>query len=67
MMLIGINIEIAYWGIISNDFFFYRNCEILDNYVFKVPTNQRQNAKLKVDQLKYDVKHLQVRHILSLI
>lgn len=46
--------------------FFYRNCEILDSYVFKVPVNQRQNTKLKVDQLKYDVKHLQVRHILGL-
>uniref|UniRef100_A0A336LPP1 CSON015430 protein n=1 Tax=Culicoides sonorensis TaxID=179676 RepID=A0A336LPP1_CULSO len=35
------------------------NCEKLDVYVFKVPVGQRQNAKMRVDQLKYDVRHLQ--------
>lgn len=27
--------------------------------MFKVPTVQRQNAKMRVDQLRYDVRHLQ--------
>ncbi|XP_018330781.1 probable Golgi SNAP receptor complex member 2 [Agrilus planipennis] len=36
-----------------------KNCEKLDTLLFKVPLPQRQNAKLKCDQLKYDCKHLQ--------
>uniref|UniRef100_A0A1L8DUP4 Putative golgi snap receptor complex member n=1 Tax=Nyssomyia neivai TaxID=330878 RepID=A0A1L8DUP4_9DIPT len=35
------------------------NCERLDVFVFKVPVQQRQNAKMRVDQLKYDIRHLQ--------
>lgn len=31
----------------------------MDVLVFKVPAPQRQSAKLKVSQLKYDVSHLQ--------
>lgn len=38
---------------------YYRNCEKLDVSVFKVPVAQRQNAKMRCDQLKYDSKHLQ--------
>ncbi|XP_012547763.1 golgi SNAP receptor complex member 2 isoform X1 [Bombyx mori] len=35
------------------------NCEKLDIYVFKTPINQRSMAKMRVDQLKYDNKHIQ--------
>ncbi|XP_022126490.2 probable Golgi SNAP receptor complex member 2 [Pieris rapae] len=35
------------------------NCERLDILVFKTPINQRPMAKMRVDQLKYDSKHLQ--------
>ncbi|CAF4883583.1 unnamed protein product [Pieris macdunnoughi] len=35
------------------------NCEKLDILVFKTPINQRPMAKMRVDQLKYDNKHLQ--------
>ncbi|KAJ8734801.1 hypothetical protein PYW08_014051 [Mythimna loreyi] len=35
------------------------NCERLDIYVFKTPVNQRPMAKMRVDQLKYDNKHIQ--------
>lgn len=35
------------------------NCEKLDLYVFKLPIEQRQNAKMRSDQLKYDNRHLQ--------
>uniref|UniRef100_A0A182M6V1 Golgi SNAP receptor complex member 2 n=1 Tax=Anopheles culicifacies TaxID=139723 RepID=A0A182M6V1_9DIPT len=35
------------------------NCDRLDVLLFKVPVAQRQNAKMRVDQLKYDVRHLQ--------
>ncbi|KAG7304457.1 hypothetical protein JYU34_011401 [Plutella xylostella] len=35
------------------------NCEKLDIYVFKTPINQRPMAKMRVDQLKYDNKHIQ--------
>ncbi|GAB0092345.1 Probable Golgi SNAP receptor complex member 2 [Sergentomyia squamirostris] len=35
------------------------NCERLDVFVYKVPVAQRQNAKMRVDQLKYDIRHLQ--------
>ncbi|XP_055608077.1 probable Golgi SNAP receptor complex member 2 [Uranotaenia lowii] len=34
------------------------NCDRLDVLVYKVPATQRQNAKMRVDQLKYDVRHL---------
>lgn len=37
-----------------------RNCDRLDVLVFKVPISQRPNAKMRVDQLKYDIRHLQV-------
>lgn len=36
------------------------NCDRLDVLVFKVPAATRQSAKMKVDQLKYDIRHLQV-------
>ncbi|XP_055324524.1 probable Golgi SNAP receptor complex member 2 [Sitodiplosis mosellana] len=35
------------------------NCDRLDVLVFKVPAAQRPNAKMRVDQLKYDIRHLQ--------
>ncbi|XP_052903539.1 probable Golgi SNAP receptor complex member 2 [Anopheles moucheti] len=35
------------------------NCDRLDVLLFKVPVAQRQNAKMRVDQLKYDIRHLQ--------
>ncbi|XP_038208518.1 probable Golgi SNAP receptor complex member 2 [Zerene cesonia] len=35
------------------------NCEKLDIMVFKTPINQRPTAKMRVDQLKYDNKHIQ--------
>ncbi|KAK9882503.1 hypothetical protein WA026_021851 [Henosepilachna vigintioctopunctata] len=35
------------------------NCEKLDVYLYKVPIEQRQNAKMRCDQLKYDSRHLQ--------
>lgn len=35
------------------------NCEKLDIFVFKTPINQRPMAKMRVDQLKYDNKHIQ--------
>lgn len=38
---------------------FHRNCDRLDVLVFKVPTTQRSSAKMRVDQLKYDIRHLQ--------
>lgn len=31
----------------------------MDVLLYKVPVAQRQNAKMRVDQLKYDVRHLQ--------
>lgn len=34
------------------------NCERLDILCLKGPTFQRQNAKMRVDQLKYDSRHL---------
>lgn len=34
------------------------NCDRLDVLVYKVPVSQRPNAKMRVDQLKYDVRHL---------
>ncbi|CAH0722598.1 unnamed protein product, partial [Brenthis ino] len=35
------------------------NCERLDVLVFKTPINQRPMAKMRVDQLKYDIRHIQ--------
>ena len=35
------------------------NCEKLDVYLYKVPIDQRPNAKMRCDQLKYDARHLQ--------
>ncbi|XP_062562074.1 probable Golgi SNAP receptor complex member 2 [Armigeres subalbatus] len=35
------------------------NCDRLDVLLYKVPVAQRPNAKMRVDQLKYDVRHLQ--------
>lgn len=35
------------------------NCERLDIYVYKTPVNQRPMAKMRVDQLKYDNRHIQ--------
>ncbi len=37
------------------------NCERLEILVNKEPPTRRANAKLRVDQLKYDCQHLQVR------
>ncbi|XP_043271679.1 Golgi SNAP receptor complex member 2 isoform X1 [Venturia canescens] len=34
------------------------NCERLDILCLKGPVSQRQNAKMRVDQLKYDCRHL---------
>lgn len=39
------------------------NCDRLDVLVFKVPVSQRPNAKMRVDQLRYDIRHLQVGSI----
>ncbi|XP_034481169.1 probable Golgi SNAP receptor complex member 2 [Drosophila innubila] len=35
------------------------NCDRLDVLLFKVPPSQRQSSKLRIDQLKYDLRHLQ--------
>ena len=35
------------------------NCERLEMLVNKEPPTRRSNAKLRVDQLKYDCQHLQ--------
>ncbi|XP_074915666.1 Golgi SNAP receptor complex member 2 isoform X2 [Chelonoidis abingdonii] len=37
----------------------FSNLERLEILSSKEPANKRQNAKLRVDQLKYDVQHLQ--------
>lgn len=37
----------------------FRNCTKLDLFVLKLPIDQRQNAKMRCDQLKYDNRHLQ--------
>lgn len=39
-------------------FLFFSNCERLDVLCLKGPIFQRQNAKMRVDQLKYDSRHL---------
>lgn len=36
----------------------WSNCERLDMLAAKEPLARRQNAKLRVDQLKYDIQHL---------
>jgi len=36
----------------------WSNCERLDMLANKEPVTRRQNAKLRVDQLKYDIQHL---------
>lgn len=33
------------------------SCDQLDNFVTKEPANRRYDAKIKVDQLKYDFSH----------
>lgn len=43
----------------------FRNCERLDILVHKEPVSRRNNAKLRVDQLKYDYQHLQVSEIFT--
>ncbi|KAG5884755.1 hypothetical protein JTB14_029236 [Gonioctena quinquepunctata] len=35
------------------------NCTKLDLFTLKLPLDQRQNAKMRCDQLKYDCRHLQ--------
>ncbi|RZF36634.1 hypothetical protein LSTR_LSTR007337 [Laodelphax striatellus] len=35
------------------------NCERLDILIHKEPVSRRQNAKIRIDQLKYDNQHLQ--------
>ncbi|XP_058452066.1 probable Golgi SNAP receptor complex member 2 [Malaya genurostris] len=35
------------------------NCDRLDVLLYKVPVAQRPSAKMRVDQLKYDLRHLQ--------
>ncbi|XP_058824043.1 probable Golgi SNAP receptor complex member 2 [Topomyia yanbarensis] len=35
------------------------NCDRLDVLLYKVPVAQRPSAKMRVDQLKYDMRHLQ--------
>lgn len=37
---------------------FHSNCERLDVLCLKGPVSQRQNARMRVDQLKYDSRHL---------
>lgn len=37
---------------------FRSNCERLDVLCLKGPVSQRQNARMRVDQLKYDSRHL---------
>ncbi|XP_044268650.1 probable Golgi SNAP receptor complex member 2 [Tribolium madens] len=41
------------------------NCEKLDVYLYKVPFDQRPNAKMRCDQLKYDARHLQAALVAS--
>ncbi|XP_032093150.1 Golgi SNAP receptor complex member 2 isoform X2 [Thamnophis elegans] len=37
----------------------FSNLDRLEIFCSKEPPNKRQNAKLRVDQLKYDIQHLQ--------
>ena len=43
----------------QNFFYYFSNCERLDVLVQKEPPARRHNSKIRVDQLKYDVRHLQ--------
>lgn len=36
----------------------FSNCDRLDVLLYKVPASQRPSAKMRVDQLKYDARHL---------
>lgn len=38
---------------------YHRNCDRLDVLLYKVPASQRPSAKMRIDQLKYDIRHLQ--------
>ncbi|KAF7987946.1 hypothetical protein HCN44_004762 [Aphidius gifuensis] len=53
----GVNYDYDHYDqdAIENDIF---NCEKLDIYCIKGPITQRQNAKMGVDQLQYDSRHL---------
>ncbi|KAF7990628.1 hypothetical protein HCN44_000433 [Aphidius gifuensis] len=53
----GVNYDYDHYDqdAIENDIF---NCEKLDIYCIKGPITQRQNAKMRVDQLQYDSRHL---------
>ena len=42
----------------SFNILFFSNCDRLDILCSKGPISQRQNAKMRVDQLKYDSRHL---------
>lgn len=44
----------------------FSNCERLEILLYKEPLNRRTNGKLRIDQLKYDRVHLQVRLTLHL-
>ncbi|XP_075159818.1 golgi SNAP receptor complex member 2 [Haematobia irritans] len=35
------------------------NCDRLDVLLYKVPPSQRPSSKMRIDQLKYDIRHLQ--------
>lgn len=37
----------------------YTNCRRLEEYVFKEPAQRKQSSKLKVDQIMYDVRHIE--------
>nr|XP_023011952.1 probable Golgi SNAP receptor complex member 2 [Leptinotarsa decemlineata] len=41
------------------------NCSKLDLFTLKLPLDQRQNAKMRCDQLKYDSRHLQAALVAS--
>lgn len=41
-------------------FLIFRNCDRLDVLAYKVPPVSRTKAKMKVNQLKYDIRHLEV-------
>jgi hypothetical protein len=47
--------------------YFSSNCERLEILIYKEPLNRRTNGKLRIDQLKYDRMHLQVRQTRRLI
>uniref|UniRef100_A0A7M5VE69 Golgi SNAP receptor complex member 2 n=1 Tax=Clytia hemisphaerica TaxID=252671 RepID=A0A7M5VE69_9CNID len=36
----------------------YKNCSRLEEYVFKEPPQRKQASKLKVDQIIYDIRHI---------